>query len=156
MSNNRPQELVIEGARIIFSNFAGVEKQFNDAGDRNFCVVIDDPIKAQELREEGWNVRISRPRNEEDTPLNYIPVKVNFGGRPPQVFMVTSSNKVRLDEDTIGELDQVDIEYADVVINPYQYDFAGRTGVSAYLRTMYAVINEDRFAHKYDDVGNQF
>lgn len=156
MTNDRIPQLVVENARVLFPNFKGEARQFNNEGDRNFCLVIDDHEQAQQMREDGWNVRILRPRDEEDEPLNYIQVNLNYAGRrPPSVFMVTGRNKAPLSEATVKELDEVDIQYVDAVINPYRWNVRGDTGISGYLSELYAVVNERRFAHKYDNLGDE-
>ena len=52
----------IEGAMIIWKNFSGERDKFNP-GKRGFSVVIDDTVMADELRQEGWNVK-DRPLQE--------------------------------------------------------------------------------------------
>lgn len=47
-----------EGARIIFTNFRGESHpKYNARGARSFHIALEDPDLAQELVEEGYNVR---------------------------------------------------------------------------------------------------
>lgn len=142
----------IEGAMIIWKNFSGERDKFNP-GKRGFSVVIDDTVMADELRQEGWNVK-DRPLPEgvDDSEQEWtLPVKLNMN-RYTQVWLIVGNHKTLLDEDTVSQLDVVDIVNCDISIRPYEWEMNGRTGITAYVDSMYVTIRENKFAEKYADL----
>lgn len=147
--------VIIEDAEIIFPNFSGRPSKYNKEGDRNFCVIIDDPEVAQQLADEGWNVRIRRPRNEDDEPSHYIPVAVSFRSfpniPPADVKLISGANMTHLTEDTIGVLDGAEVVHIDLTVRPRHYPDknTGEMHIKAYLHDMYVTIAKNRLAEKY-------
>lgn len=141
--------IIIENARLIFKNFAGEQTKYNRAGNRNFCVILD-PEVARDLLDDGWNVRYLNPREDEDEPTPYLQVAVAFGNIPPKITMISGKTKTPINEDTIDTLDYAEIANVDLIIRPYNWEVNGKTGVKAYLKTMYVEIEQDVFASKYD------
>jgi hypothetical protein len=143
--------VTVENARIIFRNFAGREGQYNREGDRNFAVILD-PVVAEQMLADGWNVKYLRPREEDEQPTPYVQVSVSYKGRPPKIVIITSKGRTTLPEDMVEVVDWVDIATVDLIITPYNWSVRGETGVKAYLKTMYLVIAEDDLDRKYADV----
>lgn len=141
--------LQIDDARIIYRNFRGEGGKFNREGDRNFAVVIPKQELADELLNRGWNVKIKPPKDEEDSPFMYLPVKVKFNDRGPQVYLRTGDRVNRLDEETISVLDDVDIRSVDLDIRPYDWDVNGKSGRTAYLQSIEVIQEIDRFTARY-------
>ena len=144
--------ITIENARLMFRNFAGKEQKFNAEGNRNFCVVLR-PEDGDNLQAMGWNVRYLSSRDPDESPLPYLQVTVEYDkGRPPKIVQITSQGKTVLDRDTIANLDWAEFENVDLQISPYHYEVGGRTGIKAYLQSMYVTLVEDELEKKYYDV----
>ena len=141
--------LQIDDARIAFRNFRGEGDKFNREGDRNFVLIIPTEEIADALTKEGWNVKIRDPREEGDLPFMYLPVKVKFNDRGPQVYLVTGGRKNRLNEDTVAMLDDIDIINVNLDIRPYDWEVNGKTGRTAYLQAIEVFQEIDRFAARY-------
>lgn len=148
--------LQIDDARIIYRNFSGAPSKFNREGDRNFAVVIPEQELADALIDAGWNVRIKPPREDDDAPFMYLPVKVKFNDRGPTVYLKSWNAMNRLTEETIGMLDDVDIAGVDLDIRPYDWEVNGREGRTAYLQSIHVTQEIDRFAARYAKDEDQF
>ena len=138
--------LQIDDARIIYRNFAGRGEKYNREGDRNFAIVIPDEEMANELTNLGWNVKIKPPREDGDTPFMFLPVKVKFNDRGPNVYLKTGDVQNKLDEESVGLLDNIDIIGVDLDIRPFDWDVNGKQGRTAYLQSIRVVQDVDRFA----------
>lgn len=141
--------LQIDDARIIYRNFAGVGSKFNREGDRNFAMVIPNKDIADDLLDRGWNVKIKPPRDEDDEPFMFLPVKIKFNDRGPSVYLRSGSRNVKLNEDTIECLDNIDILSVDLDIRPYNWEVNGKTGRTAYLQAIHVTQEVDRFADRF-------
>lgn len=143
--------LQIDDAMITYRNFSGTGTKFNREGDRNFALIIDDPEIADALKNEGWNVRVKPPREDGDDPFMYLPVKIKFSERGPNVYLATGNNLNKLDEESIACLDDIDIIGVDLDIRPYDWDVNGKSGRTAYLQSIKVTQRVDRFAQEYND-----
>lgn len=147
----QPQSITFEDVRIGFRNFSGNEGQYNRAGDRNFVIFLN-PEDAEQMEKDGWNIKFLKPREDEDEPQAYVQVTVGYKGRPPRVMMVTSRGKTPLGEAEVNILDWADIQQSDLIIRPYEWEVNGKTGIKAYLQSIFVTIREDELDLKYADV----
>lgn len=138
----------IEDAQIIWRNFEGREGQFNLKGNREFSVVLT-PQEHNDLGALGWNVKMREPREEGEEPLLYITVAVGYKFKPPRITMITSRARTPLGEDSVGVLDWANIEKVDLIARANEWTVNGKSGMKAYLQTMFVIIEEDELERKY-------
>lgn len=147
-------DVCIENAELLpgqFKNFSGRESQFNRAGDRNFAVFIDDKEVAQRMIDDGWNVKIRQPRDEDEEPRYYIIVAVSFKVRPPKITLITGRKQQQLTEENVGILDDAEAKNVDLILHPYLWGPLpdGKSGVKAYLKEMYFEQRVSPLGEKY-------
>lgn len=155
MRNFVKDNIIIENARIGFRNFSGKEDKYNPAGKKNFCVFLDTDL-AKQLEDDGWNVRWLQPRDDLGDEQGYLQVSVSFDNIPPKIVMITSRGKTILDAESVGALDWAEIAEVDLIIRPYNWVVQEGTkneksGVKAYIKSMYVQIVEDEFENKWAD-----
>lgn len=150
MNENRASIFTVENAHITYRNFSGEARQYNNAGNRNFNLILD-PEQAKIFEEAGFRVRERSGKDgHKDDAIFLLQVNVSYKYRPPKVIVIRNRKKTPLTEETISELDYADIEYIDLTIRPYHWRMPdGCTGVKAYLNSMYVTLVDDPFEDKY-------
>lgn len=171
MSNIRPykrvtEELKLEGCRLMWRNFAGEKRLYNENGKRQFAIPLEEPL-ALTLREIGWNVRDNSKKVEEAKLqgnelelLYHLDVTVKMDSKnPPRIFLISKRwdeveqmekpSRTLLDEDTVGLLDVARFANVDLILRPYNWEMSGKKGVSAYLKTLFAELEQDELEQKY-------
>lgn len=153
---------MLEGVQIIFRNFTGRPGPFNQEGDRNFGVLLDE-VQANGMTEDGWNVKWLEPREdveEEVEPRGWLPCFLKYHGRngpvrPPTVVLVTSRGRTNLGEDEVKLLDFADIINVDLIVRPFSWEINNKTGVKAMVKSLFVTIDEDPLQKKYAEMDIQ-
>lgn len=155
VTNGNREILQIDDARIAYRNFRGEGSKYNREGDRNFVVIIPNQDIADALINDknqygvGWNVKIKPPRDEDDQPFIYLPVKVKFTEKGPKIYLESGSSRNTLDEGKVAMIDDIDISRVDLDVRPYDDIINGKPFRAAYLQSMRVVQNIDRFQALY-------
>lgn len=157
----RIDDITIKGAsgnQLIFRNFEGVAGAYNNAGDRNFCLIIDEDL-AGKLQSLGFTVK--RTKGGEDyEPVPYIKIKVGFTLKdgtdnpyPPKIFKIDSTGMRMLDKSNVKILDGTRLKNVDLIFsgNSYEDRVTGEIKYSAYLRNLYAEIEENDLEREYNE-----
>lgn len=155
----RGSRLELKHVRVIWKNFSGGPTKYNRlGGERSFNVVIEDGALARELNNAGWNVKELPDRNNPDGPITEwtLKVKVNYDskGPGPRISRNAGGRELQITEDTVHTLDTLNIVFADLSINPYNWSNAsGDSGISGYLSSGYFVVDESVIDREWS---NQF
>lgn len=146
------EDIEIENANVKwgFSHFDGKADTFNDEGDHNFTLVIPEE-HAKQLMDEGWNIRTLEGREEGDPPEYTLKVKISYRFEAPKVYIIKGKRKFRADESDLQDIKRTTCEQLDVIITPSRWVHGRDTGITAYVKEMYAKVKESRFSAHYSD-----
>lgn len=154
--------ITIENTRFIFiTNFSGdPERDAYGDDSRKANIIIPTKEQADDLAEQGFNVKYTSPKPGEEegfNPTYFIAVRVNYDSEwPPKIYLVSGNAEPRLlDESTISTLDKIYVTNVNAVLNPY-YSERNKTW-SLYVKTMYVEqdIDDDPFAARYRKSNNE-
>lgn len=151
---------IVNNTRVLFTNFAGAARQYNNEGRRNFHVVVPEDL-AHDMEAMGVYVHKLEPRNEGDDVTYTLKVSVYedadirfFDGKTTTNVVIDNQNKDR----DMGAM--IDKEFAKGrVINgavDIEFHIARNTKVpnsSPYLRVDILIlpIRKSKLAEKYDN-----
>ena len=167
-------DIAISNARISGRpNFAGNERMHNgrvvnSEGNRNFCVDIPEEgvmladgsnnwVGVEELIEMGWPVKIHGGGSDDERPSYYLPIKVNFGFRPPVMYLVMGNRRIQLGEGQVADLDGRNFNKVDLVVHPsIRQDWdTDDIRVSAYLNEGWFYITMSPFEEAWSNMHSE-
>lgn len=156
MKHERRHDITLCGCKLIHKNFRGIPGEYNPNGEKRFSVVIEDEELVRQMEEEGWYIKY-KPEDENGYRRPFLDVKVTYGQYPPVAVLITDYGKMRLDEETIGQLDWTVIRNCDLVITPYHHGRKTKNGstITAYMKAIYVTKeerDEDILERKYHDI----
>jgi len=147
--------LYIENAKLRYTNFAGAATQYKPAGQRTITVDIP-PEYAQDIIDQGYNVKTKMPKNAGPDAEPYYQLEVHFSywgdKRDPIIHVISNNKMVDIYEDTVGLLDKVAIIGCDLTIKPRPYKSPIGEGISAYLVEAYITKRTSAFEDKYKNL----
>ena len=150
------ETVLLENVNIIYRNFEGRPGPYNQAGNRNFGVMLTDEM-ADGLRRSGYNVKTTKERELDEGEMTgnepWLPVFLKYGFKPPRVVLISSRGRTELGEGEVELVDNADIVSVDLIIRPYDWHLqTGASGRKAMLKSIYVTINEDELELKYADI----
>ena len=163
------EQLVIEDAKILFHNYAGLQTDYNNPGNRNFDVILPDNEMAIAMGNQGWKVKIRKPRDPQDDPYYTMNVRINMNSRyKPIIEQHVRGRKdpIRYDEEMLGTfdpahptemkdgkkgLDGLNIDHIFLIINGSPWETQLGTGIKAYLDQFHFEEKAPVYGSYYDD-----
>ena len=113
---------------------------------------VEDWVDCEQLREDGWNIgKNVNPTDPQAEPSYMLRVKVKYHPEDsdlarlnPQVRVVTASGALMdMDEDNIGDLDNMQIQKANATIRATWQVTPSYTGYVAYLSKLVLRVYEE-------------
>ena len=150
MENNKL--VSIENTRFIFeTNFSGDPRRDKFGSDKRYANIIVPEELAEELIDEGFNVRCTDPKDGEYEKTYFVKATVNYDSKfPPRIYLVSGDNPpTLLDSESVCNIDTMYIKNVNVILSKYYNAKIDKW--SLYVRTMYVEqeLDNDPFAARY-------
>lgn len=154
------RNISIENTRFIFkTNLSGDPARDTYGSTTRYAnVVIPTKAQADDLAEQGFNVRCTKPKAGEEEgfePTFFVKAVLKYhegedDGRDPKVYLVSGHSVPKLlNADTVGMIDDTYVVGVNCMLNPYYNKRNDKW--SLYISVMYVEqdVDEDPFAVRY-------
>ena len=122
MNNDERISYVLKNTRFIFRPNLSGDPSADKYGSttRKATIVVPDSSMVEDMLTRGINVKLLPPRNETEEPVHFVTAIANFDSRiPPRIYLVSGNNPARLlNEETVGEIDNVYVLNVNASLNP--------------------------------------
>lgn len=145
-------DLEIENAKIKWnwSNFDGNDN-LSGPGNYNFTIILD-PEQAQVLADMGWNVKRHAGLEEGDPDEFTLKANISYRFEAPKVYMIKGERKFRVHEaQELADIRRDSLEQLDVILSPSPWKRGIESGITAYVKELYAKVRQSRFSERYSD-----
>ena len=134
-----------------WSHFDGRDT-FSEDSDYNFTIILPEAT-ALEMLDAGWTGIKKVDGYEEGDPDEWVlKIKISYRYEPPKIYLIKRERRFRVEnERDLHDIRRDTCDQIDVIITPSRWVKGQRTGVTAYVKEMYAKVRESRFAEKYSD-----
>ena len=149
---NKVNDINIYDGEIAYSNFSGRPTQFNPNGGVRTVTFVIPPDIADSLIADGWHIR--EQIFDDGTSRFLLEAKITFKTRTgqirdPKIFIIRNDGVIHITEDTVSTLDRMEIVNAEAVIGPFYWDWGGKSGITAYVNSLYITVKENPIDEKY-------
>lgn len=145
-------DLEIENANVkwAFSHFDGRADTFNDEGNHNFTLIIPEE-EALRLADVGWAIKRKEPLEEGDPVEYHLKCMISYRFEAPKIYLIKGNRKIRAEEVDLADIRRDTCERIDVILSPSRWTRPDRSGITAYVKELYATVRESRFSARYAD-----
>lgn len=152
MSERKPN-LFLQNIDILpggFRNFSGNPTRFDSKGGKRYFNIRLDEDLAQRFLDEGISsVRDTNSKHPDRDPNWVMNVEVRFEPVPCHIWLCSERGRRLLKESSVGELDWMDIETADVEIRLSHWENNGNSGYKPYCSNLFVTPVENELTRKY-------
>lgn len=140
-------QLVAKNVKLYSHDFSGDRSKFKT---RSICLDIPEEVKDR-LLEDGWDLRISEPKDDRYEPKCFLPITIRFNEYGPEIMKTGPNTPVKYDQDTVGVLDRTSMTDIELVINPFHNPNNPDARPKAYLSEMRFKLNMSPLDYEFND-----
>ena len=145
------------------TNFSGEINDYNPAlrdikgpdgqpiGHRRFTVQLPEDV-AEFLKSKGANIRVRPPQDSDDDTLYSLECFIGEKFPPRTMLKISKTGKQSMTLNTIGNLDEESIDHMDLDISLSPWEYAGKSGMKAYVNDIAVWVKENAFASRFSDI----